>query len=151
MMSLVFQVLIFPVVIAGAIVVPIEGEVVRRFDRPLCMYCPGHRGVTIESRPGDEILAVTSGVISFAGQVGERLYVVQHLAPDIRVTYGGVLSIGPNVQEGLWVDAGQVVAIAAENTYLGVRIGQEYVEPLRFLGLGQVRLGAPGAVIVGTR
>lgn len=151
MMSLVFQVLIFPVVIAGAIVVPIEGEVVRRFDRPLCMYCPGHRGVTIESRPGDEILAVTSGVISFAGQVGERLYVVQHFAPDTRVTYGGVLSIGPNVQEGLWVDAGQVVAIAAENTYLGVRIGQEYVEPLRFLGLGQVRLGAPGAVIVGTR
>lgn len=150
-MSLVLQVLVIPAFVAGAIVVPIEGEVVRRFDRPLCIYCPGHRGVTIKSRPGDEILAMAGGVISFAGQVGERLYVVQHLAPDIRVTYGGVFAIGVDMQEGLWVDAGQVVAIAAESTYLGVRIGQEYVEPLRFLGLGQVRLGAPGGVVVGTR
>ena len=150
-MSLVFQILVLPTVVASAIVVPIEGEVTRRFDRPVCTYCPGHRGVTIGSRPGDEIFAVTSGVISFAGQVGERLYVVQHFGPEIRVTYGGVLSIAANVDEGVWVDAGQAVAIATESTYLGVRIGQEYVEPLRFLGLGQVRLGAPGAVVVGTR
>jgi septal ring factor EnvC (AmiA/AmiB activator) len=150
MMSLVFQVLIFPVVVAGAFVVPIEGEVVRRFDRPLCMYCPGHRGVTIDSHPGDEVLSVAGGVISFAGEVGGRLYVVQSFTPDIRVTYGGVLALGTNVEEGEWVEAGQVVAIADESTYLGVRIGQEYVEPLRFLGLGQVRLGAPGPVVVGT-
>ena len=149
-MSLVVQVLIFPVVLAGVIVVPIEGEVVRRFDRPLCVYCPGHRGVTIDSRPGDEVLALAGGVVSFAGEVGGRLYVVQSFAPDIRVTYGGVFALGANVKEGEWVDAGQVVAIANDSTYLGVRVGQEYVEPLRFLGLGQVRLGAPGPVVVGT-
>jgi septal ring factor EnvC (AmiA/AmiB activator) len=150
MMSLAIHVLFFPVVVAGAIVVPIEGEVVRRFDRPLCMYCPGHRGVTIDSNPGDEVLALAGGFISFAGEVGGRLYVVQSFAPDIRVTYGGVLALGVDVQEGEWVDAGQVVAIADDSTYLGVRIGQEYIEPLRFLGLGQVRLGAPGPVVVGT-
>jgi hypothetical protein len=66
------------------------------------------------------------------------------------VTYGGVFALGANVKEGEWVDAGQVVAIANDSTYLGVRVGQEYVEPLRFLGLGQVRLGAPGPVVVGT-
>lgn len=149
-MSIVLQVVLLPAIVAGTFVVPVEGQVVRRFDRPLCVYCPGHRGVTIKTTPGDEILAVTGGVISFAGQVGGRNYVVQHFAPDIRVTYGAVGAIAADVQEGLWVDAGQVVAIAAESTYLGVRMGQEYVEPLRFLGLGQVRLGPPGPVVVGT-
>lgn len=150
-MSLALQFLIFPLVITGAIVVPVEGEVVRRFDRPQCVYCPGHRGVTIDSRAGDEVLSLAGGVVSFAGEVGGRLYLVQSVAPDVRVTYGGVLALGADVQEGQWVDAGQVVAIANENTYLGVRVGQEYVEPLRFLGLGQVRLGFPGPVVVGTR
>ena len=69
-MSLALQVLVLPAVVVGAVVVPVEGQVIRGFDRPLCTYCPGHRGVTIDSRPGDEVVAVTGGVISFSGEVG---------------------------------------------------------------------------------
>jgi murein DD-endopeptidase MepM/ murein hydrolase activator NlpD len=148
-MSLALQVLVLPAVVVGAVVVPVEGQVIRGFDRPLCTYCPGHRGVTIDSRPGDEVVAVTGGVISFSGEVGGLMYVVQTIAPNVRVTYGLVMAVAPNVVEGSWVDAGQVVALANESTYLGVRIGQEYVEPLRFLGLGRVRLVGPAQVVVG--
>ena len=74
---------------------------------------------------------------------------VQTIAPNVRVTYGLVMAVAPNVVEGSWVEAGQVVALANESTYLGVRIGQEYVEPLRFLGLGRVRLMGPAHVAVG--
>jgi septal ring factor EnvC (AmiA/AmiB activator) len=148
-MPFALHIVFLPGVVAGTIFVPVEGQVVRRFDPPLCTYCPGHRGVTIETRGGDEIVAVTSGVISFSGAVGGRIYVVQTIAPNVRVTYGGVKTVAPNVQEGSWVDAGQLVALANESTYVGVRIGQEYVEPLRFLGLGQVRLAGPAHVVVG--
>jgi hypothetical protein len=75
--------------------------------------------------------------------------VVQTIAPNVRVTYGLVMTVATGVHEGFWVDAGQVVAFANEDTYLGVRIGQEYVEPLRFLGLGRARLTGPAQVVVG--
>ena len=151
MLSLALHLVVLPVVVVGSAVVPIEGEVIRRFDRGVCMYCPGHRGVTIDSRNGDEIVAVAEGVVSFAGEVGGRRYVVQNIAPNVRVTYGGVFAISPDVHEGQRVEAGHVLAVADESTYLGVRIGQEYVEPLGFLGLGQVRLRGPAHVVVGSR
>jgi len=150
MMSLAVQILIFPAAIVGAVVVPIEGEVIRRFDPALCAYCPGHRGVTVDSTQGDEIVAVARGEITFAGQVGGRMYVVHNIAPQVRVTYGAVAAIADAIVQGSWVEAGQVLAIAQETTYLGVRIGQEYVEPLRFLGLGVVRLDGPSGVVVGS-
>lgn len=149
-MSLALQVLVLPAVVVGAVVVPIDGEVIRRFDRPQCTYCPGHRGVTIDSRGGDEIVAVAGGVVSFAGEVGGRQYVVQSIAPDVRVTYGGVRAVALNVQQGLWADAGDVLALADEDTYLGVRVGDQYVEPLGFLGLGRVRLRGSAHVVVGS-
>ena len=77
-------------------------------------------------------------MVEFAGSVGGRLYVVQRVSPTVRVTYGWLKSM--STVEGAIVVAGEPVGVAADTTYLSVRIGETHVEPLRALGLGQTRL-----------
>ena len=131
-------------------VVPVPGPVLEGFRAPACERCAGRRGVVIGSQPGAVVRAVRSGYITYAGHVGGRLYVVQRISPDVRVTYGWLAVVG-DIAVGEEVKGGQALGIAAERTYLGVRIGQTYIEPLRYLGLGGARLRGPGHVIVGPR
>lgn len=137
-------------VVSVAPVVPVSGPVLEGFRAPACQRCPGRRGVVIGSHPGAHVRAVRSGSVTFSGQVGGRLYVVQNIAPGVRVTYGWLASVSDH-NVGDEVMAGEVVGTAAERTYLGVRVGQVYVEPLRYLGLGGARLRGAGQVIVGPR
>jgi len=131
-------------------VVPVPGPVLEGFRPPACERCAGRRGVVIGSQPGTVVRAVRSGPITYAGYVGGRLYVVQSISPGVRVTYGWLAVVG-DIAVGEEIKGGQALGIAAERTYLGVRIGQTYIEPLRYLGLGGARLRGPGQVIVGTR
>lgn len=144
-----FFALFISVVAAVSPIVPIEGEITRRFSAPACPYCAGHRGVTISSPTAVPVVAVAAGEITFAGEVGGLTYVVQRIAPQVRVTYGWLADIGPNIVTGLVVEQGAPLGTSATAVYLGVRVGEHYVEPLRYLGLGRVRLHGPGAVSVG--
>lgn len=123
--------------------VPVSGDVVRRFDRPSCERCPGHRGITVASSPGEPVVAVAAGTVEFVGEVGGRTYVVQRVAPSVVVTYGGVT---PTVRDGATVQRGEQVATADGETYLSVREAGRHLEPLRALGLGRARLVGPGDV-----
>lgn len=131
-------------------VVPVPGPVLEGFRPPACERCAGRRGVVIGSQPGAVVRAVRSGSITYVGQVGGRLYVVQSISPGVRVTYGWLAAVG-DIAEGDEVSGGQALGRAAERTYLGVRLGQTYIEPLGYLGLGGARLRGPGRVIVGPR
>lgn len=131
-------------------VVPVPGPVLEGFRPPACERCAGRRGVVIGSQPGVMVRAVRSGAITYAGHVGGRLYVVQSISPGVRVTYGWLAEVG-DIAAGDVVTGGQALGIAATRTYLGVRLGQTYIEPLRYLGLGGARLRGPGHVIVGPR
>lgn len=91
-------------------------------------------------------MAAAPGVVEFAGQVGERLYVVQRVGPDVRITYGGMVAVTAGVEPGRELVAGDSVGVASELSYLSVRIGRTHVEPLGALGLGRVRLVGPGGV-----
>lgn len=124
-------------------IAPVGGPVVRHFDPPACERCAGHRGVTIESRSGDNVVAVADGTIRFVGDVGGRTYVVQQVAPDVLVTYGGVSA---PVGQGTHATKGQPIATATETTYLSVRVRGRHREPLRALGIGRARLVGPGNV-----
>ena len=139
------------VLVAAAIspIVPIEGEITRRFSAPSCPYCAGHRGVTIATQPSVPVVAVATGEITFAGEVGAMTYVVQRIAPMVRVTYGWLADIAPGITDGAVVEQGSPLGYSGISVYLGVRIGDNYVEPLRYLGLGRVRLRGPGGVLVG--
>lgn len=120
--------------------------VLATFDPPEHPYGPGHRGVDLAGSPGQPVLAVEGGVVSFAGQVaGRGVVVVDH--GRLRSTYEPVL---PAVRQGRRVPAGQVVGtlttigshcLPATCLHLGARDGETYVDPLELLPpLGPVRL-----------
>lgn len=131
------------VAVVSACMSPVRGAVVRQFDPPACERCAGHRGVTVATEPGDEVVAVTDGVIVFSGTVGGRTYVVQQVSPGVLVTYGGVVA---PVATDARLTKGERVADATEATYLSVRVRGDHREPLRALGIGRVRLVGPGNV-----
>ena len=127
---------------------PVSGPIIQHFVAPSCQRCAGHRGITISTRPGQQVVAVLPGSISFVGEVAGLTYVVQVVRPGVKVTYGWLT---PEAQlfEGDEIVAGAPMGWAGERTYLGVRVGGQYVEPLRYLGLGVSRLRGAGGVVVG--
>jgi hypothetical protein len=74
--------------------------------------------------------------------------VVELIAPGVKVTYGW-MEIAEGLAAGDAVDQGQPLGVAGDKTYLGVRRGSVYIEPLRYLGLGWARLRGLGGVVVG--
>jgi murein DD-endopeptidase MepM/ murein hydrolase activator NlpD len=127
---------------------PVSGAVIQRFVAPACPRCAGHRGVTIASTKGQAVRAVLPGVITFVGEVAGNTYVVELVAPGVKVTYGW-MDIAEGLVAGDAVEQGQSLGVAGVKTYLGVRRGGVYVEPLRYLGLGWARLRGHGGVVVG--
>jgi septal ring factor EnvC (AmiA/AmiB activator) len=127
---------------------PVSGPIIQHFVAPSCERCAGHRGVTIATRPGQQVVAVLPGTISYVGEVAGLTYVVQVVRPGVKVTYGW-LTPQADLAEGDEIVAGAMVGWAGERTYLGVRVEGRYVEPLRYLGLGGSRLRGGGGVVVG--
>ena len=119
---------VFPV--AGS-VVPVRGEVTARFVAPACERCAGRRGITVQTAPGADVVATRTGRITFAGPVAGTAWVVQEVAPGVRVTYGRLDSIEPGLTEGDSVRAGVRVGTSTGSVHLGVRRGDRYVDPLR--------------------
>lgn len=113
---------------------PVPGPVVRPFDAPAVLYGPGHRGVDLRVRSGDEVRPMAPGRVIWAGTVvGRRWASIQH-ADGIRTSYG------PLGQ--LFVAAGEPVTHAtviatADGAYHGVfdvlhvgaRRGDTYIDP----------------------
>ena len=132
----------------GRSIAPVSGPVIQQFVAPACPRCAGHRGVTIASTEGQVVRAVLPGVVTFVGEVAGNTYVVQLIAPGVKVTYGW-MEIAVGIAAGDEVVQGQSLGVAGGRTYLGVRRGGVYIEPLRYLGLGWARLRGPGGVVVG--
>lgn len=118
---------------------PVDGPrtVFRPFVAPPTPYGVGHRGVDLAAvAHGVTVVAVTSGIVHFAGVVVDR--------PVITVRSGPVLAtvepVSPLVSAGDRVEAGQVIGTldaghcAQPCVHLGVRVAGEYVSPLRYLG-----------------
>ena len=72
------------------------------FDRPPQNWLPGHRGVDLVGRAGDQVLAAGNGVITFAGLVaGKGVVVIKH--GSLRTTYEPVVAsrtVGSKVRVG---------------------------------------------------
>lgn len=92
------------------------------------------------------MLAAGSGTVVFAGQVAGRPVVSIDHPGGLRTTYEPVL---PSVVAGDLVAMGQQIGTlapghlgcaAAACLHWGVRRGTEYLDPLRLLALGRVRL-----------
>lgn len=118
---------------------PVTGPVIRGFDPPGSPFGSGHRGIDIAAPVGTLVRAPATGVVSFAGKVGGRLFVtIDH--------GGGLLSTcsflsGLLVRRGDLVVQGQGIALSGSghagdtipNVHLGVRLVGQYVDPLDYL------------------
>jgi murein DD-endopeptidase MepM/ murein hydrolase activator NlpD len=113
--------------------------VVRYFDPPDSPYGPGHRGVDLAGKLGQQVYAIGAGRVRFAGSVaGRGVVVLDH--GRLRSTYQPVLA---TVRPGASVTAGQRIGILElvhshclpdPCLHLGVLRGHRYIDPLTLLG-----------------
>ncbi|OMH24189.1 peptidase M23 [Tersicoccus phoenicis] len=110
--------------------------VVRPFDAPEQRWSAGHRGVDLAGAPGTAVRAPAAGTVVFVGVVVDR--------PVLTIAHGDGLrtSVEPvtaTVRRGDRVSAGQVVGrltggrwhcAPGSCLHWGVRLGQDYVDPL---------------------
>lgn len=122
-----------------------EPEVVHGFDPPDDPWGAGHRGVDLRGSPGQPVRAALPGRVSWAGTLaGRGVVVVDHGAT--RTTYEPV---EPSVDVGATVAAGDRVGrltLAGSHClplaclHWGWLEGETYLDPLRLVGAGPVRL-----------
>lgn len=110
----------------------------RPFEAPVKRWLPGHRGVDLQAPPGTPVRAPQSGTVSFSGTVVDREVLTIDHGEGHRSSFEPVTA---SVRRGEHVTRGQVVATVsapghgAHGTavHWGVREGDEYVNPLRFV------------------
>ena len=126
---------------------PVDGPraVSRPFSPPASRYGSGHRGADLLSTPGAAVRAAGSGRVSYAGLLaGRGVVVVVHGA--LRTTYEPVtptVPVGAEVASGQplgRLDAGHVGCAAPACLHWGLRRGEDYLDPVRLLQAGPVRL-----------
>ena len=122
---------------------PVEAVVSDPFRPPATPYGPGNRGLEYDTDPGAVVVAAAGGSVTFAGQVGGRLYVTVAHADGIRTTYGPLGRIAPGVRRGAELAPADAVGTAGQRLLWTARIGDVYVDPAILLaasGTMRVRL-----------
>ncbi len=108
------------------------------FDRPPQNWLPGHRGVDLVGRSGEQVFAAGNGVVTFAGLVaGKGVVVVNH--GTVRTTYEPVSA---SAIVGSRVRVGDVIGTLATGEshcstkttvsclHWGLIRGEQYLNPL---------------------
>jgi murein DD-endopeptidase MepM/ murein hydrolase activator NlpD len=122
-----------------------EPAVVRGFDPPDSPYGAGHRGVDLLGSVGQPVLAALPGAVTFAGPLaGRGVVVVDHGAT--RTTYEPVaatVAVGTPVAAGTPIGTLELAGshcFPRACLHWGWIEGETYLEPLRLVGAGPVRL-----------
>jgi murein DD-endopeptidase MepM/ murein hydrolase activator NlpD len=122
-----------------------EPEVVAAFDPPTSPYGAGHRGVDLAGSSGQWVLASLPGTVTYAAPLaGRGVVVIDHGAT--RTTYQPVTA---TVAVGVQVGAGDRIGrLDVPGSHCPPRAclhwgwleGEAYLDPLRLVGGGPVRL-----------
>lgn len=120
-------------------------EVVHGFDPPADPWGSGHRGVDLAGRVGQSVHTALAGTVGFVGKIaGKPVVTITH--GDTRTTYEPVsstLEVGAVVAAGDRIGALEVPfshCFPAACLHWGLIRGNIYLDPLRLLGSGRVRL-----------
>jgi murein DD-endopeptidase MepM/ murein hydrolase activator NlpD len=120
--------------------------VTRPFDVLPSRYAAGHRGVDLAGAVGASVLAAGDGVVAFAGMVAGRPVVSVDHAGGLRTTYEPVdpsVGAGQAVARGSPLGtllAGHAGCPAPACLHWGLRVGEDYLDPLALLAVPRVRL-----------
>jgi hypothetical protein len=116
---------------------PAEGDVTRGWTLD-CISDSGHRGIDIATTPGANIVAASSGTISFAGYTpaeGGGLTISVSHPGGFRSTYLHLESI--SVEPGQFVDEGQALGVAGDySVHFGLKMDDghdAYYDPSDYL------------------
>jgi murein DD-endopeptidase MepM/ murein hydrolase activator NlpD len=117
----------------------VTGAVIRGFDPPGSPFGAGHRGIDVAAPTGRLVRASAPGVVTFAGNVGGRLFVSIDHGGGLLSTCSFLSAI--LVHKGDLVIQGQGIALsgtghvgdAISNVHVGVRLNGAYVDPLIYL------------------
>ncbi|HUQ54232.1 peptidoglycan DD-metalloendopeptidase family protein [Lentzea sp.] len=122
---------------------PPPHPVVRAFEAPATPFGPGHRGVDLAAAAGTAVLAAGDGAVVYAGAVAARTLVSLEHRGGLRTTYEPVI---PAVKAGSQVRRGEVIGhlqaghCPSPCLHWGARRGHTYLDPLRLMSSGRVRL-----------
>ena len=122
-----------------------EPAVIAGFDPPADEWGAGHRGVDLLAAPGQVVLAALPGQVSFAGSLAGRGVVVVDHGPT-RTTYEPVaatVAVGTEVAAGSQIGTLEMAGshcFPRACLHWGWIEGETYLDPLRLVGAGPVRL-----------
>jgi murein DD-endopeptidase MepM/ murein hydrolase activator NlpD len=126
-------------------------RVVRGFEPPSSPYGPGHRGVDLAGSVGQPVLAIGAGTVAFAGSVaGRGVVVVDH--GRLESTYqpvNALVSTGDPVESGQPIGFLELIGshcLPDACLHLGVKRGDDYLDPLSLLPARPVRLKPLGGL-----
>jgi murein DD-endopeptidase MepM/ murein hydrolase activator NlpD len=111
---------------------PVQAPISDPFREPACRWCAGNRGIEYRTRPGASLRAVATGRVTFAGTIAGTTYLVVRHADGIRATYGNVDDL--RFSNGDLVVRRSIVGTASDVFHFGVRDGDRYLDPARFIG-----------------
>lgn len=117
---------------------PVDGPVFVPFDPPARRWSRGHRGIDFSVPAGTAVRAAADGRVVFVGAVAGMLAVtIDHGRFD--TTYSALADVdvaeGEVVARGRWIGtAGAAHPGGAPGLHLGVKDGDDYVDPAAFLG-----------------
>ena len=122
---------------------PSNATVVDPFRAPECARCAGNRGIEYAVPANAVVRSGLRGEVVFVGMVANVRYVVVRASADprVRVTYGGLADVV--VEQGEELRRGDALGTMGESDargsgdargtarlHLGVRVGDEYMDPL---------------------
>ena len=117
-----------PVVAAdGPWELPVRRPVTDHFRAPLTPWGAGNRGWEFATVEGDPVVAVGSGVVTFAGRVAGRGAVTLDHGGGLLSSVTGMVEL--RVMRGQVVAAGALLGHATQRLHLGFRQDGRYVDP----------------------
>lgn len=109
----------------------VDAAVSDPFRPPANPWEPGNRGLDFATTPGSLIHAAQAGDVTFAGAIaGEKYVTVLHL-DGLRTSYSYLVDVA--VVKGDQVISGQVLGVSGDLFHLGLRRGDEYLDPASIL------------------
>ncbi len=121
-----------------SLIPPVPGGIVDNWRPPSSPYGPGNLGVDLRATLGEPVLSVSDGIVTFAGQVGGRMFVVIDTGAGLRITLGFLNRA--LVRSGQSVKARDLVAYANGPVHVGARQGTTYIDPRPLFAQRLVRL-----------